>query len=270
MKKAQLIGIGIAGFAAVAAIYITQGMVNQKPQMQTREVRIDTTQVLVAAKDIGLGEVVSEHHMEFVAWPLEGVRPGMITQERASAKHELAGSIARSPIIAGEVITAQKMIKAGQGGVLSAILPQGMRAVSTKIDQRTAVGGLILPNDHVDVILTRNMRKSSGSDEHVADTLFRNVRVLAIGQQIDTATGDKTADWSGSSMTASLELTPRQAELLALANSMGVITLSLRSVADMNTEGQNTSGNEFGKQKQRGNSISVMRYGVRTRAYGVN
>lgn len=269
MKKSQIIGFAIAGVAALAAFSVTKGLVNQKPQIQTQEVRIDTIQVLVAQKDIALGELVAEHHMEFVDWPKEGLRPGMVTDDRPGAKQELAGSIARAPIIAGEPMTAQKLIKAGQGGVLAAILPPGMRAVSTEIRQKTAVGGLILPNDHVDVILIRRQRGRQGGDEHVADTLFHNVRVLAIGQQIDSSAGDKSADSSGATTTATLELTPRQAELLALANSMGEITLALRSVADLN-KGDRSSTGSLSNGKERANSINVMRYGVRTRAYGVN
>jgi len=268
MKRAQIIGIAIAVVAGFAAFTMMKGLVNQKPKTTITEVEVDATAVLVAAKDIALGEIVSEHHMDWQTWPKDGVRPGLITKDRAGAKHQLSGSIARAPIIAGEPVTAQKLIKAGQGGVLAAILPAGMRAVSTKIDQKTAVGGLILPNDHVDVILIRRQRGRNGNDEHVSDTLFRNVRVLAIGQQIEAAAGKKSADSSGSSTTATLELTPRQTELLALANSMGEITLALRSVADLNSDSQNLTGNDL--SKDRGNSIKVMRYGVRTRAFGVN
>lgn len=268
MKKTQVIGLAIAGVAAVGAFMVAQNLVNQQPQIKTRNVRIDTEQVLVAQKDMALGEVVAEHHMEWVDWPKQGLRPGMITGRQRSAKMDLTGSIARSPIIAGEPMTKAKLIKAGQGGVLAAILPSGMRAVSTKIRQETAVGGLILPNDHVDVILIRRQRSRQGGEDYVADTLFRNIRVLAIGQQIDSQAGDKTAGGNASSSTATLELTPRQSELLALANSMGDITLALRSVADMNNGDSSDPNNNL--KKERGNSISVMRYGVRTRAYGVN
>ncbi len=268
MKRAQIIGIAVASVAGIAAFGLMKGMVNQKQETKTREVIIDSTEVMVAAKDIGLGEVVAEHHFTWQKWPKEGVRPGMITEARASQMHELAGSIARAPIIAGEPVTVQKLIKAGQGGVVAAILPEGMRAVSTRIEPRTAVGGLILPNDHVDVILIRSMRSRSGKEEFVADTLFRNVRVLAIGQQIEAATGKKSADTGGSSTTATLELTPRQAELLALANSMGEITLALRSVADLNSGGRGETGNALHREET--NSIDVLRYGAKSRAYGVN
>ena len=149
--------------------------------------------------------------------------------------------------------------------MLAAILPPGMRAISTKINEKTAVAKLILPNDHVDVILTQRKRTKSGADEIISDTLFRNVRVLAIGQQIEAKEGKKNAEGS----VATLELTPKQSELLALANSMGEISLALRSVADLNGDGPSAT-TRWATSKDRGNSVRILRYGVKSRAYGVN
>jgi pilus assembly protein CpaB len=126
---------------------------------------------------------------------------------------------------------------------------------------------LILPNDHVDVILIRRSRGKSGGDDFISDTLFTNVRVLALGQQIETKEGKKAAE--GSANTATLELTPRQAEMLMLATSMGEISLSLRSIADLDATGKPGDGNALDRPKE-GNSIRVLRYGVRSRATGVN
>lgn len=266
MKRAQVIGILVASVAGIAAFGLMRGMI--KTETLTKEVLINTTPVLVAAKSIGLGDTVAKHHFTWQQWPRDGLRPGMITEAESSKVPQLAGSIARAPVMAGEPINQLKLVKAGQGGVMAAILTKGMRAVSTRVEPRTAVGGLILPNDHVDVILIRSIRSRSGKSEFVADTLFRNIRVLAIGQQIDSSGGKKTAETSGSTTTASLELTPRQAELLALANSMGEITLSLRSVADLNSERLNQTGDALDRQET--NSVSVLRYGAKSRAYGVN
>ncbi len=267
MKRAQLIGIAVAGVAGLGAFVLMKGMVDKKPVTKTTRVHVNATEVLVAQKDIGLGEVVTRAHYSWQRWPKDGVRPGMLTGQQKAKVQKLLGSVARAPIIAGEPITEQKLIKPGQGGVLAAILPKGMRAVSTPIQSKTAAGGLILPNDHVDVILIRRKR-GRGGDEHVADTLFRNVRVLAIGQQLETKQGKKAADSANSTTTASLELTPSQAEMLALANSMGEISLSLRSIADLRSDQQNASGGD--PFRDRSSAIRVMRYGTRTRAYGVN
>ena len=268
MKRVQIIGIAIAAVAGIAAFVMMRGLVNRPPETKTERVEINTTEVLVASRDIGLGEIVASHDFTWQKWPKDGVRNGLITSQNKDAKRKIAGSIVRGAIVAGEPASLQKLVKPGQGGVLAAILPQGMRAVATRIEQKTAVGGLILPNDHVDVILIRRNRGGSRGDNFVADTLFRNVRVLAIGQQLQTAKGKKAAESGSSTTTATLELTPRQAETLALANSMGEITLSLRSVSDLDATGQGLTKNDL--SNERGNSIGVTRYGVKSRAYGVN
>lgn len=268
MKKAQLIGFGVAGIAAILAGIMLKSVLNTKPkETKVVETLVNATEVLVARADIGLGQVVTDGHFKWQKWPQDALSSGYITKAGgANAMRDMSGRIARAPIMAGEPITNNKLIKPGDGGVLAAILPAGMRAISTKIKEDTSAGRLVLPNDHVDVILIRRVRSRSGQDEHVSDTLFRNVRVLAIGQQLETKEGKKAAD---SANTATLELTPKQAELLALANAMGDISLSLRSVADLSTDGNGPlSGNDL--NKQRGNAIRVMRYGVRSRAYGMN
>jgi pilus assembly protein CpaB len=273
MKRAQLIGIAVAGVAGLLAFFMVKKMVSKPPEKPVKEiVKINTVPVLVAATDIGLGQIANENQFRWQEWPADVVNttPTLITSTKSpKARSELSGSIARSPILANEPITTQKLIKAGQGGVLAAILPPGMRAVSTKIREETAVGKLILPNDHVDVILTRTMRGKSGGEEHTSDTLFRNVRVLAIGQQIETKEGKKSAE--GAANTATLELTPRQSELLALANSMGEISLALRSISELNAQAEGTEAADgLGKKAETNNAIRVLRYGVKSRAYGVN
>jgi pilus assembly protein CpaB len=223
----------------------------------------------VARADIGLGQITNESLFRWQTWPSDAVTPGFVTRSAGpNMMTQLSGAIARAPIMAGEPITSQKLIKAGQGGVLAAILSPGMRAISTKIKEETAAGRLILPNDRVDVILSRRLRSRSGGEEYVSDTLFRNVRVLAIGQQIESKEGKKSAE--GAANTATLELTPRQAENLALANSMGELSLSLRSIADLQTPGNEQADEDDFNKAQRSTAIKVLRYGVRSRAYGVN
>ena len=269
MKKAQIIGLSVAVGAAGLAFVVMKSFVAKPEPPPTKVVQVNSTEVLVARTDVALGQVATEGQFRWQTWPQDAVTPAFITNNAAgkNAMRELTGAIARAPILAGEPITLNKLIKSGQGGVLAAILPAGMRAVATRIKEETAVGRLILPNDHVDVILIRRARAARGAEEHVSDTLFRNVRVLAIGQQIETKEGKKSAE--GAANTATLELTPRQTELLLRAQSMGEISLALRSIADLNTDGNGpTSGND--PSKQRGNAIRVLRYGIRSQQYGVN
>jgi len=229
-------------------------------------VPVNATEVLVARRNIPLGEVTQPTDFRWQTWPTEAVTPSFITQANGDDGMKLVtDAIARSPLLEGEPVTSQKLVKPGQGGVLAAILPTGMRAISTKIKEETAAGRLILPNDRVDVILTRRERNPSGQDDFASDTLFQNVRVLAIGQAISSKEGAKAPEGAGN--TATLELTPRQAELLARANATGDISLSLRSVADGDPKGR---GPTAAMNDQRGNTVRVLRYGVPSRAYGVN
>ncbi|MFM9851014.1 MAG: Flp pilus assembly protein CpaB [Hyphomicrobiaceae bacterium] len=266
MRRAQIIGIAVAGVCGLASFFLMKSIVN-KPREVQREIHTAAAEVLVARSDIPLGTVTTDASFRWQVWPEEAVPSGAVTRRGGdgSAAKELAGGIARAPILAGEPITRIKLVKAGEGGVLASILPQGMRAVSTKITDDTAVGKMILPNDHVDVILIRRQKGKSG-DEHVSDTLFRNVRVLAIGQQLEAKEGKKGADGT----TATLELDPVQAETLALSKSQGEISLALRSIADFSRDGSDPVKSAKGKDVPRSDGMRIIKYGVRSRATGLN
>lgn len=266
MKRAQLIGIAIAGAAGLLAFVLMRSITTGPSAPVQVAVPIKATEVLVARRNIQLGEVTKPTDFRWQTWPTEAVTPSFVTQSRGDESMKLVtDAIARAPLLEGEPVTSQKLIKPGQGGVLAAILPSGMRAISTKIKEETAAGRLILPNDRVDVILTRRERSPAGQDETVSDTLFYNVRVLAIGQAIGAKEGAKSSE--GAANTATLELTPRQAELLARANAAGEISLSLRSIADGDPKGR---GPTAAMNDERGSTVRILRYGVPSRAYGVN
>jgi pilus assembly protein CpaB len=261
MKRAQLLGVAIAGVCGLGAFFGVMSLVNKPARVVTQEVTTNTTQVLVAKAQVGLGQITGPESFRWQDWPQGALSPSYIQRAtRPNAITDFTGSVARSPLLPGEPITTYKLVKAGDGGVLAAILPAGMRAVSTRIKEETGVGRLILPNDHVDVILTVRKRGRSGGDEHAADTLFRNVRVLAIGQLIEAREGKKLAEGN----TATLELTPPQTEELAAANAKGEISLALRSIADIG------GGDDKPTPDKTSNSIKVLRYGAKSRVYGVN
>jgi pilus assembly protein CpaB len=263
MKRARVVVLAIAFTAALGAAWVAKKIVGGPRQVETVEKTVGATDVLVAATNINLGDSVRADDLKWQQWPAEGVTPGLITREtQPDAPSQLSGAVARAPFIAGEPIKEQKLIKVSEGGVMAAILPSGMRAISTPIREETAAGGFILPNDRVDVILSHKMKVGS-KEEPVSEAVLRNVRVLAIGQEIENKDGEKVA----TGKTATLELTPRQAEVLALAQSMGEISLSLRSLADTapgKTEGAAKIGDAYG------NSVKFLKYGVPSRAFGVN
>lgn len=255
MNKGQLIGIAIAAVCGLGA-FVGMQKLTSKPQVVHREVKPNLAEVLVARSDMGLGAIASESSFRCQSWPQEAVPQGAITCRGGATMKEFAGHIARAPILADEPITRNKLIKPGEGGVLASILPEGRRAISTKITEDTAVGRLILPNDHVDVYLIRRVR-GRGGDEHTSEMLFSNVRVLAIGQRLETKEGQKGVDGN----TATLELSPFQAEKLALAKSMGDITLALRSIADFKRDGDSA---DDGARKQ-SETVRILRYGQKSR-----
>lgn len=263
MRRARVMGLAIAFTAALGAAWVAKKIVSGPREVETVEKTVGATDVLVAATAINLGDSVRADNLKWQQWPVEGVTPGLITRNaQPDAPAELSGAVARASFIAGEPIKEQKLIKISEGGVMAAILPAGMRAISTPIREETAAGGFILPNDRVDVILSHKMRVGS-KEEPVSEAVLRNVRVLAIGQEIENKDGEKVA----TGKTATLELTPRQAEVLALAQSMGEISLSLRSLADA-TPGQSETTAKIGDAY--GNSVKFLKYGVPSRAFGIN
>src|SRR5262245_51809800 len=155
MTPARIIVLVIAVVAGGIAALLA-GRSDPPPPAPAPVAQLETTDVLVAATDIGLGSKVSAADFRWQTWPAAAASPTFIRQnERPDAINQLAGSIARAQFSAGEPIRETKLVKANGSGYMAAILPSGMRAISVEISPETGAGGFILPNDHVDVILSR-------------------------------------------------------------------------------------------------------------------
>jgi pilus assembly protein CpaB len=232
MKPAQIIVLAIAVTAGGVAAYLASGPGPKIAQVLPTAPQMKTTDVLVAKSDIGLGQAVKPEDLQWQSWPASTASSSFIRREdRADAVTQLTGSIARSPMLAGEPIRDTKLVKGTGSGFMAAILPTGMRAVSTEISPETGAGGFILPNDRVDVILTRRRKNDSDGKETVtSETLLTNIRVLAIDQAVEEKNGQKVVVGK----TATLELKPRQSETLARARQSGTLSLALRSLVDAN------------------------------------
>jgi pilus assembly protein CpaB len=259
MKAARIIVLGVAVVAGgLAALLAGRQVVVQAPSEPEPVAKIDVTDVLVAKGDIGLGQSVAGPDMQWQTWPVAAAGPSFIRKsDKPNALQDFSGSIARAPMVAGEPIREAKLIKANGSGFMAAILPSGMRAVSTEISPETGAGGFILPNDRVDVLLSRRDReseKAGGGDAFVSETILNNIRVLAIDQAIEEKNGQKVVVGK----TATLELAPRQAETLALSRQLGTLSLALRSLAD----GSKPVTED--KSQPRGVGISTVRFGVTT------
>jgi pilus assembly protein CpaB len=259
MKTARIVVLAIAGVAGLAATYLASRTDNNKPAFVAPVVQLPTVEVLVARSDIGLGQTVKPEDVQWQRWPAEAASNGFMRQDtNADAMKDVIGAIARAPFIVGEPIREQKLVKANGSGFMAAILPSGMRAISTEITPETGAGGFILPNDHVDVILSKRDKNPDhgGSDVVSTETLLTNVRVLAI----DQAPKEKDGSNSLVGRTATLELKPEQAETLARARQSGTLTLALRSIADGKDNSVEVSTND--RAPKRGESISVVRFGI--------
>jgi pilus assembly protein CpaB len=232
MNTARVVVLAIAVSAGGVAAFLASGS-DQKPAHVAAPVpQLETTDVLVAKSDIPLGQTITADDMKWQSWPAATASSSFIRKsERADAVKDMTGSIVRSPFLAGEPIRETKLVKANGSGFMAAILPSGMRAVSTEISPETGAGGFILPNDRVDVLLSRRLKGNDGGGEAVSsDIVLNDVRVLAIDQTVEEKNGQKVVVGK----TATLELKPGQAETLARSRQSGTLSLALRSLVDAN------------------------------------
>jgi len=256
MNTARIVVLTIAVCAGGVAAYLASGS-DPKPVAE-QPTQMDTTDVLVARADIPLGHTVTPDDMQWQSWPSATASSSFVRRsDRAEAMSQIVGSIARAPFLAGEPIRETKLVKGNGSGFMAAILPTGMRAISTEISPETGAGGFILPNDKVDVILTKREKaadKAGATDIIEAQTILINVRVLAIDQTVEEKNGQKVVVGK----TATLELKPEQAESLARARQSGTLSLALRSLVDA---GQIDVNDDAGGKRD---SVNVIRFGVPT------
>ena len=231
MKPARLLILTVAVAAAGLAGYMAMTLSTQAPVVErtVEQVveRIDVTEVLVANADLPIGSRLTTDTIEWRECPSSGISEGFITRDaRPEAANELDGTVVRLPIFSGEPVRPEKIVDSSSR-IMSSLLPAGKRAVATDISVSTSAGGFILPNDRVDVIMVRR----GETENYVTEVVLENIRVLAIDQTIqENADGSRTAIGS----TATLELTPEQAQVIAVAQQMADrLTLALRSVADV-------------------------------------
>ena len=231
MNSARIIVLIIALAAGGVAAYLVSGSDRPAPAAPVAEV--PTADVLVAKSEIGLGQTLKPEDLQWQPWPAGGASNSFIRRtDRPDATTQMVGWIARAPFIVGEPIREQKLVKADGSGFMAAILPTGMRAISTEISPETGAGGFILPNDRVDVILSKrdkNPDNPAMAEHVVSEIILANIRVLAI----DQAPKEKEGQTSVVGKTVTLELRPEQAEMLARSRQSGTLTLALRSIADI-------------------------------------
>jgi pilus assembly protein CpaB len=296
MKPVRIIVLAVAAVAAITLAVVVRSMLSGKPTTQAvAAVPIakpkPMAKVLVAKRDLKVGERLTGEDIDWQDWPVEAVNPAFVTDGSTPAvaapapvavpaktedkagetkarakpttttkighlngavesrdavttvtrtvamlgdggpKAQFLGAVVREPFLKGEPIVARKVVRAGDSGYLAVVLPAGMRAMAVPVKVETAAGGFILPGDRVDVILSRQIQPENGGRNNmfVTNTVLRNIKVLAV-DQVAQADKDETTVVGA---TATLEVTPTDAEVLALAKATGDISLTLRSYADV-------------------------------------
>lgn len=258
MRSSRLIILAIALVAGASAFLLVRNL-GKTPGTEVVEVekKVDVTQVLVAARNLRPGTIISRQDIEWQEWPQNSSQALISKEAQPDAIETMTGSVVRSELVEGEPLRTSKVVSVGKGGYLSAVLPSGKRAISTAVSPETGAGGFILPNDRVDVIMTRRQEdpNEDGREIVLSETVLKNARVLAIDQTVEEQNGESVVVGS----VATLELDPAQAETLALAQRMGELSLALRSILDGKDPSTAATGlNPAG----RGNTVKMVRFGV--------
>ena len=262
MRASRIILLLVALLAGGLAAYFFVATTNTPPEKVVVEVPAQIIQeqkgkILVAKTQIGVGQRLGEETLEWQDWPQGAIRPEYISDAATpDALTQMNGSIARFEFFPGEPIMQAKLVHSDQG-YLSAVLPAGMRAIPVQVSAAAASGGYILPNDHVDVVLSH-----SGSGGPISETILENVKVLAIGTRLGEAgtTGTKANPEDPrtdvfNDTIAVLELDPVQGETVINSTKLGTLSLVLRSIADYAQTAESAQKNTVNRP------IRIVRFG---------
>lgn len=260
-----LLALVAAGGAALLVSRISQ------PQVVTETVTRDNTivqteqvseiKVLTAKRDFAIGEQIKAEDLRWSVWPEKGVVEGQFTEAAApNAIEEITGAVVKMPIYKAEPLMPQRIVKRGEAGLLPVLMGPDMRAVSVGISPESASGGFILPNDRVDLILTYEQKPTATNgltdQRTVSKIILQNVRVLAIDQAYAPGTPEESTRIG---RTATLEVTPAEAELVALSQSKGQLSLALRPLSEEAVSAPRTPRLELNGGDEAGSAVMIIR-----------
>ncbi len=204
------------------------------PQAQAAPVEPKGPRVLVAKRALPLGTIITADAVGYQLWPKEMVQDAYFVDGEADMS-KLLGTVVRYSITAGEPVTQGALVAPGDSGFLAAALGPGMRAITVPVSEKTGVGGFVFPGDHVDLMLTQTI-SGEGPPLNTTETILRNLRVLATDQKTESTTGDDGKTIVKAFRTVTLEASPKTAEKIAVAQTIGTLSLSLRSLADSQSD----------------------------------
>lgn len=235
MSPRRIILIFIALIASGSTVLLGKmWLQNQRASMTVEQpVAKPKTQVLVAKGAIPAGQFVRPENLRWEEWPEDGMSTSYVVSDQHKLE-DYVGAVARVGLADGEPITDQRVVRPGDRGFLAAVLEPEMRAVTVNVTPSSGLAGLVFPGDRVDLVATFKIefeKKSNDEPEkkprYASETALRNIRVLALDQKTDDQNKDIAV-----AKTATLEITPKQAEEIAVMSAVGQFSLSLRSVAD--------------------------------------
>jgi len=225
-----LLALAALTTAGVTAFLVNGWMERQRAlNVKAPVVKVERLQVLVAKTTLGAGTFLKPTDTVWQAWPEGNLLPAYVVKGKRR-KEDFVGSVVRSQIIAGQPVTDAGVVKVGERGFLAAVLSPGMRAVSFPINAATGISGLVFPGDRIDLILSHRLRsQSSRKIVSASETVLTNVRVIAM----DSRTDDQKNKGKGSGVPkiVTLEVRPKQAEIISVALNLGKLSLSLRSLS---------------------------------------
>ena len=260
MNIQRVLILAVAAIAAGGAALLARGLLGGgTPKVVAAIVHptITTSDVLVASSDLEPGQHLTAAQVRWQKWPRSSLEGALITRDRTpNVGFALQDMVVRAPIVAGEPITDTKIVRTDAAGLMAANVTPGMRAMSINVTVESGAGGFILPNDRVDVILAGH----GGDGITRAITLLSNIRVLALDQTLKQDGGQKVIV----AKTATLEVSPAQAEALAFGQAAGTLTLVLRGLAD--STASSLAATAIATSAAAGNvsgaSVAVIRYGL--------
>lgn len=231
MRLGRLGLFAAAGLLAIGTAVLVQNWLEaERAAMKPQAAKpAPTLRVLVAKTNIGIGHFVSADNVKWIDWPNSGVQPTYVVEGKRQVA-DIAGSVVRHAISAGEPVTDGKIVSPGDRGFLAAVLQPGMRAVSVPINLTSGISGFVFPGDRVDIVLVHVYKQGQGEgdrDKRAGETVLSDVRVLAVDQKTDNKDNEPIL-----ARSITFEVNTKQAEILALAAEMGKLSLSLRSLAN--------------------------------------
>jgi pilus assembly protein CpaB len=259
MNTQRVVVLGLAVVAAAGAALMVRSMLGGgTPAVEAKpRPAIAMSEVLVADTNLQPGQPLKAEQVRWEKWPTSAVDSSFITHSNAGSEAEaIKGTVVRSPVLAGQPIANTAIVHADAAGFMAAMLTPGMRAISITISAESGAGGFVLPNDRVDVILTP---KAYGNAPRVTSkTILSNVRVLAVDQTFKQNKDTQTVVGK----TATIEVTPEQAELVSSAQSSGALNLALRPLGDTAEVATDEPGPRKVAADDSDGPVAVIRYGM--------